>query len=180
MFPDPQPIIPYGEQDPATALWTESGFRAVRGIVTEGRYLVFQGTGAHNLGLAASGSGSDSNGQPQADTHGHTQLSSSPVPSQKESDPNIRFIIHEQGIFPDLKYLIQAASLPASSSYLDSDLQFTSPSSAAAFSITYNAEGTSYTIQVASSQKYISVNERGQVSLSSEPFEFTIFSVTWS
>jgi phospholipase C len=159
-------VIPYGEQNPADALWTETGFRPVRGILTEGRYLVFQDT-TSSKGLAVSS------------TRGRSTLGSSSVPSNKESDPSLRFIIHEQAIFPEAKYLIQSAFLDSSSSYLDSDLEFTSQDHAATFEITYNADGTSYSIQVVSSNRYISIDKSGQVSLSSSPFNFLAYSVTF-
>jgi phospholipase C len=163
-------VIPYGEQDPADALWTESGYRPVRGILTEGRYLVFQEPGSSNRGLAVS------------HTRGKSSLTSSSVPSRKESDPALRFIIYEQAIFPEADFLIRSAFLDESSGYLDSNLEFTSRSRAATFSIDYNRDGTSYTIQAKTSKtskKYISINKAGKTSLSSSPFEFHVFSVTF-
>jgi phospholipase C len=167
MFPDHQAVIPYGEQDPADALWTESGSRPVRGILTEGRYLVFQDSGSSKRGLAVS------------NTRGHSSLSSSSVPTKKESDPALRFIIYEQSVFPEANYQIRSAFLEESSSYLDSDLEFTSKSRAATFTITYNSDGTSYSIQDQSSKKYISISKDGKTSLSSSPFDFHVFAVTF-
>ena len=171
MFPQPQPVIPYGEQTPTTALETESGHRSVRGILTEGRFLVFQDTGSGGLGLGVP------NTQGQSDRLSHPTLVGSPVPSSKEADLTLRFVIFEQAIFPEPKYQIRSAFLDASSSFLDSNLEFTSQDQAATFTITYNPDGTSYTVQVESSGKYVSI-EGERVSLSSSPFEFFIFSVT--
>lgn len=36
------PSIPYGSQDESSALYTESGYKQIRGDLTEGRYLVFR------------------------------------------------------------------------------------------------------------------------------------------
>lgn len=40
-----RPPVPYGKQSEATSLVTEDGFKAVRGQLTEGRYLVFEMNG---------------------------------------------------------------------------------------------------------------------------------------
>ena len=40
-----RPPPPYGEQDEKSALWTEQGFKKLRGNPTEGRYLVFEMNG---------------------------------------------------------------------------------------------------------------------------------------
>jgi len=40
-----RPPVPYGQQNEATALATETGFKQVRGQLTEGRYLVFEMNG---------------------------------------------------------------------------------------------------------------------------------------
>jgi phospholipase C len=171
MFPDPQPIIPYGQQNPSTALATEAGHRATRGILTEGRYLVIQEPGSSNRGLGVSS------------TRGRSTLSSFSVPTKKETEPSIRFIIYELGTFPDMQYQIQSAflknSAKDSSSYLGSDLEFTTKSEAATFAITYTSDGTSYSIQVTSSKKYISISSGGQVTLSSAPYQFSVFAITF-
>jgi phospholipase C len=169
MFPDPQPIIPYGKQNEATALFTETGFRQTVGRLTDGRYLVFQEPNA-SKGLAVQSS------------RGHSTLDSSSVPTQKESEPSIRFIIYEQGVFPELKYKIQSDFLKgvgSSSSYLGSDLEFTSSDKAEEFIINYDAGSLTYTIQVESSNKFISISKNGQVSLSSSSFGFSVFAVTF-
>lgn len=40
-----RPPVPYGQQSESTSLVTEDGFKAVRGQLTEGRYLVFEMNG---------------------------------------------------------------------------------------------------------------------------------------
>ena len=40
-----RPPVPYGKQSEATSLFVEDGFKAVRGQLTEGRYLVFEMAG---------------------------------------------------------------------------------------------------------------------------------------
>ena len=40
-----RPPVPYGQQDATSALATEQGFKAVRGQLTEGRFLVFEAGG---------------------------------------------------------------------------------------------------------------------------------------
>jgi phospholipase C len=169
MFPDPQPDVPYGEQTETTALFTESGFRQTVGRLTDGRFLVFQDPDS-SKGLAVQSS------------RGHSTLGSSSVPKEKESEPSIRFIIYEQGIFPDMQYKIQSALLKdsgSSSSYLGADLEFTSNEKAEPFTIIYDATSLTYTIQVESSNKYISISKDGKVSLSSSPFHFSGFAVTF-
>jgi phospholipase C len=169
MFPDPQPDVPFGKQTEDSALFTESGFRQTVGRLTNGRYLVFQEPNS-NKGLAVQSS------------RGHSTLGSSSVPTQKESEPAIRFIIYEQGIFPDMKYKIQSAFLKdsgSSSSYLDSELEFTSNEKAEEFIITYDANSLAYTIQVESSNKFISIDKTGKVSLSSSSFQFSSFAVSF-
>ncbi|KAF2094978.1 phosphoesterase-domain-containing protein [Rhizodiscina lignyota] len=48
-----RPPVPYGKQTEATSLVTESGFKSVRGQLTEGRYLTFEASG-YALGVAGS------------------------------------------------------------------------------------------------------------------------------
>jgi phospholipase C len=169
MFPVVQPEIPYGEQDPATALWVESGFRQVIGILTEGRYLVFEeASGSKNLGLSVS------------DSHGRLTLTSSSVPTQKESDVSHRFIIHTQGIFPQSLFQLQTGVATSSASYLNSKLEFVTKAQAATFSIEYDSVTQTYTLQDVSSKKFISVSSKGEVELSSSSTAFSVFSVTFN
>ncbi|KAK9246334.1 phosphoesterase family-domain-containing protein [Lipomyces tetrasporus] len=52
-LPFSRPPVPYGKQTKQAALWTESGYKQVRGQLTEGRFLVFQrGSGVHRYALA--------------------------------------------------------------------------------------------------------------------------------
>jgi phospholipase C len=44
-YSNTRPPVPYGKQDPKTALATEQGFKSVRGDLTEGRYLVLEMNG---------------------------------------------------------------------------------------------------------------------------------------
>ena len=41
-YADPRPPVPYGKQNASIALFSEEGFKSVRGQLTEGRYLVFE------------------------------------------------------------------------------------------------------------------------------------------
>ncbi|KAF1983373.1 non-hemolytic phospholipase C precursor [Aulographum hederae CBS 113979] len=61
-----RPTVPYGKQNPTTALATEQGFKPVRGQLTEGRYLTFEVNG---YALAAPTSGSTVTATTTTSTH---------------------------------------------------------------------------------------------------------------
>ncbi|KAK7202940.1 hypothetical protein BZA70DRAFT_228980, partial [Myxozyma melibiosi] len=76
-----QPPIPYGEQNITESLWTESGYKPIRGALTEGRYLVFaQEVSGKNISLVS--------------FKGSKHLRSEELPSM-DSEKN-RFVVYQQ------------------------------------------------------------------------------------
>jgi phospholipase C len=162
-------------QDEATALFVEPGFRRTVGMLTEGRYLVFQQTSSsgQDLGLTVTNTTSCS---PTLTAN----LISSPVPLQKELNPSQRFIIHTSGFYPDFEYQIQSAFVNSTDSFFGSGLAFVEQTDAATFLIVDHMNGQGYSIQEKSSKKFVSIDSRGRVLLASSDYRFTVFAVTFA
>ncbi|KIK54174.1 hypothetical protein GYMLUDRAFT_249774 [Collybiopsis luxurians FD-317 M1] len=163
--------IPYGKQTLQDSLFTETGFKTVRGSITEGRYLVIE-SNRNNLALSLSGS----------------SLGTSQVTPEKFNTPSQRFVIHatDPKLATGKTFRISSAAFvtdatdPANATtpFLDSNLRFGSVNSSAVFNITYEGSGL-YNIKESSSGKSLSVNNNGVPSLGGTAEDFKIFSVSF-
>ncbi|KAG9664115.1 phosphoesterase-domain-containing protein, partial [Aureobasidium melanogenum] len=155
---DSRPPVPYGEQSEASALATEQGFKAVRGQLTEGRFLVFEKNG---FALASPSFGSSS----------LTATRASPIHD----------IVAQRWILHQLKQGGNQFTLESvSTSKCAAGLSNMSPCSQTA-PITINdlGNGQGHTLQV-SNGEYLSINKNGKVVLTSKVDGFQLFSVTYS
>ncbi|WFD28763.1 phospholipase C [Malassezia nana] len=156
-----QPKVPYGKFNEEESLRVEQGYKPVRGDITEGRYLTFE------VGQKAL-------------SHKGDKLSS--TQAQKNHDaPEQRFIVHWQGTQPkDQRFLISTAS-KNNRRYLTESLALDSnKNNAAEFSIVDLRNGKGHAIINAKTQKQISMDEQGQVSVKGEADSgFQVYSVTF-
>jgi phospholipase C len=150
-----RPTVPYGKQTPDDALYSENGFKAVRGSLTEGRYLVFE-----------------MNGYALANVNG--SIAASPVARQHDP-PTHRWVAHQ---------LQQAGSTFQLSSAVDgnfiaSDTSLTlKQKSAANLNIVDLGNGAGYTVQGPSG--YFQIDSGGKLSWKSQAQNgFSLFSVTY-
>ncbi|KIK54164.1 hypothetical protein GYMLUDRAFT_264775 [Collybiopsis luxurians FD-317 M1] len=163
--------IPYGKQTPQDSLFTETGFKTVRGSITEGRYLVIESS-HNNLALSFSGS----------------SLSTSPATSEKFNTPSQRFVIHatDPTMATENTFRISSAAFVADATnpanattpFLDNNLRFGSINSSAVFDITYEGGGV-YNIKESASGKPLSLSNKGVPSLGGTAEDFNIFSVSF-
>ncbi|KIK54166.1 hypothetical protein GYMLUDRAFT_48960 [Collybiopsis luxurians FD-317 M1] len=163
--------VPYGKQTLADSLFTETGFKTVRGSLTEGRYLVIESS-RKNLALSLSGS----------------SLSTSSVTPNKFNTPSQRFVIHatDPTVATGKTFRISSAALitdptniaNATTPFLDSNLHFGSINSSAVFNITYEGAGV-YNIKDSASGKALSLGNNGAPSLGGNAEDFKIFSVSF-
>jgi phospholipase C len=120
------PPIPYGSQNVTSSLWTETGYKKLRGALTEGRYLVFEDTQTGECVVSTGrsvGFGSCGNGY---------------------SSPSARWVVHQVGGAFSSKFQIQLAG---TSSYVSYDLTLVNgTTSAGTFSIQYGPSG--YTVSL--------------------------------
>lgn len=110
------PPVPYGEQNETSSLWTETGYKAVRGALTEGRYLVFEADdgrclvhSGNKLDLGSCGDGYSSAGA--------------------------RFVVHQVNDAFSSQFTLQQATTEAK--YIGHNLSFVDSSDAQQFTITY-------------------------------------------
>ncbi|KAF5390851.1 hypothetical protein D9757_004453 [Collybiopsis confluens] len=163
--------VPYGKQTPADALFTETGFKTVRGSLTEGRYLVIESS-SKNLALSASGS----------------SLSTSQATSQKVNTPSQRFVIHatDPTVASGTTFRISSAAsvkdatnlVNVTTPFLGSSLKFGSINSSAVFDISYKGAGL-YNFKETASEKFLSLNGGGNPLLSGNAENFKIFSISF-
>ncbi|KAI5476592.1 phosphoesterase family-domain-containing protein [Pseudohyphozyma bogoriensis] len=152
------PTVPYGIQDPEETLAVETGFKAVRGALTEGRYLIFE---MHAYSLAFI------NGELSA------QLS-----AEHHNKFNARIVVEATNplIASEKTFRLRFSSITGDDQYLTSDLKLTTKTNAEIFTIT-NVDSTSYQVQP-SNGKYLAIVD-GKVEFSDKPHGFSLFSVTW-
>ncbi|KIK54173.1 hypothetical protein GYMLUDRAFT_264781 [Collybiopsis luxurians FD-317 M1] len=163
--------VPYGKQTPADSLFTETGFKTVRGSLTEGRYLVIESS-RNNLALSFNGS----------------SLGTSPATSNKLDTPSQRFVIHatDPAVATGKSFRVSSAAFvmdatnPANATtpFLDSNLHFGSINSSAVFNITYEGAGV-YNFKENGSGKFLSISNNGVPALSGDAEDFNIFSVSF-
>ncbi|KAF8510409.1 extracellular phospholipase C [Hysterangium stoloniferum] len=162
-FPNPQPMIPFGNQKLETSLFIEDGFKPVRGALTEGRFLVFESNGfaleynSQTKGLSVE------RAVPNHDT------------------PTHRFILHATAPPPATTFQLQFAGSP-SRGFVDKNFkETTSIDSAAVFAITDLGNGKGYTIKLLSDGRFLAALEASEkIKLGGALGTFKIFSVTKS
>ncbi|KAK9474796.1 phosphoesterase family-domain-containing protein [Dipodascopsis tothii] len=149
--------VPYGNQTEEDSLWTESGYKPVRGALTEGRYLVFtqaEGWTTHALAYGSS----------------YLEVG---TPAHDYSTKSQRFVLHQVG--DAFSHQFRLATLGGK--YVTASGRLTSSASAGAvFTITYVGQDE-YTIKV--DGHYLSVAGYSRPSLTYGPSVFKIFSVTY-
>lgn len=149
--------IPYGNQTEENSLQYEDGYKAIRGYLTEGRYLVFESNG-----YAITNSNGSAN-----------SLQATTATSQHESIYQ-RWVSHAQSL-EGTTFIISSA---ADGRYIAKGNSLTSKESdAETFNITYIGGGD-YTIQKENGH-YLSISSGGSLDTSSNPASFNIWSVTY-
>lgn len=153
-----KPPVPSGNQSESDALWTEQGFKQLRGALTEGRYLVFQ---AEESGSCVSRNGDDL----QLHTCG-----------QDYGSKALRYIVHQVGdAFSDLFTLQQVDN----GKYIGLDGHPTVDRlSAVQHTISYE-RGRGYTVYSQGDDSYWCENGTGQLKFCQSPAYFKLFSVTY-
>ena len=128
-----QPKIPYGNQTEEKTLFQEPGFKAVRGNLTEGRYLSFA-SGKQRLSIQSGKLGTE----PHKGHFTEKQL----------------FVLHWQGQEPkDNEFKVAAGD-----KYLTSDLSLTkNKSHGASFAIFDNGNGKGHSAQELKSGKFLTL-----------------------
>jgi phospholipase C len=158
---DPLPVVPFGKQDSLyseTSLYTEDGFKKVRGSLTEGRYLTFEAYGNALTNQKHSNVVSTA-----AATPNHEQIEQRWVIHEVDSDKN-QFTISSAA---DGKYITVNGALSSKAS------------AAHHFAITDLGGSKGYTIKTLGGL-YLTLSKRGAVSISKTPTSFTIYSVTYA
>ena len=160
-----QATVPYGKdnEDQELSLLVEEGFKQVRGRLTEGRYLTFETQG---LALANTG----------AATVAATAASSA------HSDVQQRWVLHAQDYDSDVFTLSSALD----GRYIGADGKLVkNAANAQSFTITYTADGATYSIDIGTQDHPISLTagkhgQAGTVSFGTgRAAKFEIFSVSY-
>lgn len=158
---NPKPTVPYGLQDTLysnTSLYTEEGYKKVRGDLTEGRYLTFEADGAALT-------------NPQ---HG-TSISATETTSNHK-DIRQRWVLHEADA-DTTRFTISSA---VDGRYITMLGTLTSTASEAHTFIITNLGGSKgYTVQTLTGL-YISLSEHEVFLLSIVPTAFSLYSVTYA
>jgi phospholipase C len=159
-YPTQRPPVPYGEQTAESSLISESGYKCVRGDLTEGRYLVFEMNG-------------------YALTTGGSVLSASTATSQHDSVTQ-RWMAH-QLVLGGNEFTLSSA---VDGKYIVANLEFLELSSeakdAVAFTVRDLGNGKGHTLQTANGFISIQTNyTAGTISWSKDPVGFAVFSVTY-
>lgn len=155
------PVVPYGLQNnlySSTSMYTEEGFKKVRGSLTEGRYLTFEAHGFAltnpELGIFVSSTKA---------TSSHESIKQRWILHQADADVN-RFTISSA---KDGKYITVLGTLAAKAS------------AAHEFIITDLGCSKGYTIQTLNGL-YVDLIANGLILLSIVPTTFSIYSVTYA
>ncbi|KAH7874242.1 phosphoesterase family-domain-containing protein [Lentinula edodes] len=166
-----QPPVPYGQQTLTDSLFTETGFKIVRGSLTEGRYLVIESS-TKNLALSANDS----------------SLGTSAATNDKFTTPSQRFVIYatDPKLATEKTFRISSAAsvidataiANATTPFLDANLQFGSINSSAVFNITYEGLGV-YNFLESESGKFLGLGDNGAPMLGGEAEGFKIFSISF-
>ena len=154
-----RPPVPYGKQKASTSLVTESGFKSVRGMLTEGRYLTFEAGG---YAITASGSSAVAS-----------------KASAKHDKKSQRWVIHQvaDGGAGATEVIVSSA---VDGRYLSQGGRLTSSKSKAeALKIVDMGNGKGYTLQDAKTGRYLSTARNGKLLFGGSRTAFKIYSVTY-
>ncbi|GJJ08151.1 hypothetical protein Clacol_002359 [Clathrus columnatus] len=146
IFPNPQPPVPYGQQTRQNSLTIETGFKSVRGSLTEGRFLVFE-SGNSALSL---------------DTRNRQLTLGGAVP--EHDTPLNRFVLHATANPPATTFNLQFfETINGQTNFIGSNLKATtSMDDAAVFDITDLGNSKGYTIQEVSSGQFLTISGNGK------------------
>lgn len=158
MLTSHRPPVPYGTQTESTALETEEGFKAVRGELSEGRYLTFE-----------------MNGYALTDANG--KLTATKATSTHNSASQ-RFVVYEANATLPVFTIKGAQS--GNYSTATEEMKTSSPSLAGSFQILDMGNGTGYSVQQVKGGKYLSISKSGAVQLGKTAAGFSLFSVTYN
>ncbi|KAF2482894.1 putative non-hemolytic phospholipase C precursor [Neohortaea acidophila] len=158
-YPTQRPPVPYGQQNVNTALETEEGFKAVRGELSEGRYLTFE-----------------MNGYALTDTNGKLTATKA---TSTHNTASQRFVVYEANSTLPV-FTIKSAQSVNSTTATVQNKKSSAPSLAGSFQILDMGNGTGYSVQQVTGKKYLSINKNGAVQLGKAPAGFSIFSVTYN
>ncbi|GJJ06185.1 hypothetical protein Clacol_000374 [Clathrus columnatus] len=164
-FSNPQPPVPFGQQTRENSLNIETGFKTVRGALTEGRFLVFE-SGNSALTL---------------DTKNEELTVGAAVPTH--DTPLNRFVLHATANPPATTFNIQFfETIDGKTNFINSKFKATtSIQDAAVFNITDLGNSKGYTIQEVSGGGFVSISGNGKsLSVGKEATAFTVISVTKS
>ncbi|WPG98303.1 Hypothetical protein R9X50_00109100 [Acrodontium crateriforme] len=155
------PPVPYGEDNVNQDMSKipEQGFKAVRGTLTEGRYLTFE-----HSGYALTNNG-----------HGHLTASKATAKHEQISQ---RWILHQQGLGDSNVFIIQSAK---DKTYLKINMQLTKNiKDATQFTIKSLGTPKGYTIQAANGQGLTTTSWGGIEQYQGfSPAGLSVFSVTY-
>jgi phospholipase C len=151
-----RPPVPYGNQTAEKSLVSEKGFKAVRGYLTEGRYLTFEASG---FALSNPGGSAKQFNATKA-TASHDAMSQ-------------RWVIHETETDSRM-YTISSA---VDGRFMGTNMQLVNKTAATVHNITYLGGGMGYNL-LDSNEQFVNIGNEGKVSLGSQPQPFAIFSVT--
>jgi len=149
-----RPTVPYGQQTPQNALYSEDGFKTVRGGLTEGRYLVFEMNGFAIANI-------------------NDTVSSSRATQQHDSAVQ-RWIAHQ--LQPAGKSFQISSAVDGAFIASDSTLT-TSQGSAVTLTIEDQGNGAGYTVQGPSG--YLQIDSGGKLTWASQSNGFSLLSVTY-
>ena len=151
-----QPHVPYGKQSVSDALSVESGYKRVRGDITEGRYLSLE-NGDHAVQVSDG------------------KLTAGAVSKDRKNTDQL-FVVQWLGSEPkDNRFRITDYK---QKHYITSDLSLSEDTdNAILFSISDVGNGNGHEVRDTKSGKYLVLND-GHISLSSDRKTFTIYSVT--
>ncbi|KAH8816010.1 non-hemolytic phospholipase C precursor [Xylogone sp. PMI_703] len=157
-YPNQNPPIPYGDQTEEDSLVSENGYKAVRGYLTEGRYLVFEFGG---YALTNPGSSATSFTATEA-TAAHDSI-------------NQRWVVHaftEDGNTFTITSALDGRYIGSHTSLVDHN------TGAETYTITFLA-GSGYALQKENG-KYLTIDSKGNVQIASDATYFQAYSVTYS
>ncbi|KAI9717574.1 MAG: hypothetical protein M1828_007135 [Chrysothrix sp. TS-e1954] len=139
-YPTARPPVPYASQSASNTLGSESGFKVVRGQLTEGRYLVLEMNG---YALTNNGSSSLATSSATA-TH---------------STKSQRFVVHQVTSGTN-QFTISST---VDSKYITGSSTFGTGPSAATFTVNDLGNGHGYTLYNTGTSKYLSIGSSGSL-----------------
>jgi phospholipase C len=174
LYPDPQPKVPFGvaEWQPSDmASLSEKGFKAVRGALTEGRYLAFElgGYALQNGAAAGNSTGGKGSGNGNRTASALVAGPAAPLHDRREQ----LWVVH-QVADGGVEFTISSA---LDGRFIGQALKLVDGASAAAtFEVVYRGGGLGYSVQFSNGQ-FLGI-QRGKVVTSRSESGFALFSVT--